>query len=46
MLVLVATLRVLAWLHQGAALATQVIVVELVVASLLLFASSRLSQKD
>jgi len=46
MLSLVALLRVLAWLLQGAALALDMIVVEVVVASILLFASNRLSQGE
>jgi hypothetical protein len=44
MLVLVAVLRVLAWLLHGAGLALDAIVVEVVVAGILLFASSRLAQ--
>ena len=43
MLILVAVLRVLAWLLHGAALALDMIVVEVVVAGILLFASSRLA---
>ena len=46
MLVLVAILRVIAWLAHDAALTLDMIVVELVVAGLLLLASSRLSQAD
>ncbi|MDG1944055.1 MAG: hypothetical protein P8J17_07340 [Halioglobus sp.] len=46
MLVLVAILRVIAWLAHDAALALDMIMVELVVAGLLLLASSRLSQAD
>jgi hypothetical protein len=46
MLALVAVIRVLAWLLLGAALAIDAIVVEVVVASILLFASSRLSQSE
>jgi hypothetical protein len=44
MLVLVAVFRVLAWLSHDAALTVDMIAVELVVAGLLFFASSRLSQ--
>jgi hypothetical protein len=39
-------LRVIAWLAHDAALTLDMIVVELVVAGLLLLASSRLSQAD
>jgi hypothetical protein len=46
MLSLVAVLRILAWLVHGAALALDMIVVEVLVASLLIFAASRLSQED
>lgn len=46
MLALVAVLRILAWLLHGAALALDAIVVEVVVAALLLLASSRLSQGE
>ena len=46
MLVLAALFRLIAWLSHDAALALDMISVELVVASLLLFASSRLSQRD
>ena len=46
MLSLVAVLRILAWLVHGAALALDMIVVEVLVASLLIFAASRLSQDD
>lgn len=44
MLVSVALLRILAWLFHDAALAAQSLVVEFVVASLLVFAASRLSK--
>ena len=44
MLSLIAVLRILAWLLHGAALTLDMIVVEVVVASLLLLASSRLSR--
>ena len=44
MLSLIAVLRILAWLFHDAALALDMIVVEVVVASLLLLASSRLSR--
>lgn len=46
MLALVAVIRVLAWLLHGAALALDAIVVEVVVAAVLLLASSRLSQGE
>jgi hypothetical protein len=46
MLSLVALFRVLAWLFHGAPLAVPMIVVELGVAGLLIFASSRLSGRD
>jgi hypothetical protein len=46
MLSLVALLRVLAWLLHDAALALDMIVVEVVIASILLFAASRLSQGE
>lgn len=46
MLALVAVLRILAWLLHGAALALDAIVVEVVVATVLLLASSRLSQGE
>ena len=46
MLALVAVLRILAWLLHGAALALDAIVVEVVVATVLLLASSRLSQDE
>ena len=46
MLALVALFRVLAWLAHDAALALDMIVVELIVAAMLLFASSRLSKAD
>ena len=46
MLALVAVIRVLAWLLHGAALALDAIVVEVVVATVLLLASSRLSQGE
>jgi hypothetical protein len=46
MLALVAVLRILAWLLHGAALALDAIVVEVVVATVLLLASSRLSQVE
>lgn len=46
MLSLVALLRLLAWLLHGAALALDMIVVEVVIAGILLFASSRLSQDE
>lgn len=46
MLALVAVLRILAWLLHGAALALDAIVVEVVVAAVLLLASSRLSQGE
>jgi len=46
MLVLIALLRVVAWLSHGAALAMQMIMVELIVAGVLLFASSKLSQAE
>jgi hypothetical protein len=42
---LVAVLRVLAWLVQDAALAPQMIAVEVVVTLLLLFAAPRLSRE-
>jgi|TARA_B110000495_G_scaffold160658_1_gene145067 hypothetical protein len=45
MLSLIAVLRILAWLLHGAALTLDMIVVEVVVASLLLLASSRLSRE-
>ncbi len=44
MLFLVALLRLLAWLLHDAALALDMIIVEVVVAGILLFASSRLAQ--
>ena len=44
LLVLIALFRALAWLSHDAALALDMIAVELVVAGVLLFASSRLSQ--
>lgn len=44
MLALVAVLRLLAWLLHDAALALDMIVVEVVIAGILLFASSRLAQ--
>jgi hypothetical protein len=44
MLALVALFRVMAWLSHDAALSLDMIVVELVVAGMLLFASTRLSQ--
>lgn len=46
MLALVAVIRVLAWLLHGAALAIDAIVVEVVVASILLFAAPRLAQGE
>jgi len=46
LLALVALFRVLAWLAHDAALALDMIVVELIVAAMLLFASSRLSKAD
>jgi len=46
MLSLVALLRVLAWLLHDAALTLDMIVVEIVVASVLLFASTRLAQDE
>jgi hypothetical protein len=46
MLSLVALLRVLAWLLHDAALALDMIVVEIVIASILLFASTRLAQDE
>lgn len=46
MLSLVALLRVLAWLLHDAALTLDMIVVEIVIAGILLFASSRLSQGE
>ena len=46
MLSLVALLRVLAWLLHDAALALDMIVVEVVIASILLFASTRLAQGE
>lgn len=46
MLLAVALLRILAWLFHDAALAPQMIVVEVVVASLVLFASTRLVEKE
>lgn len=46
MLSLVALLRVLAWLLHDAALALDMIVVEVVIASILLLAASRLSQGE
>ena len=45
MLSTIAIFRVLAWLFHDAALAPQMIVVELIVASLLLFASTRLCER-
>jgi hypothetical protein len=45
MLVLAALFRLIAWLSHDAALALGMIAVELIVASLLLFASSSLSQR-
>lgn len=44
MLMLVALFRVLAWVSHDASLALDMIIVELVVAGMLLFASTRLSQ--
>ncbi len=46
MLALVAVLRLLAWLLHDAALALDMIVVEVVIAGILLFASSRLAPGD
>ena len=46
LLALVAILRVLAWLFHGAALAPQMIAVEVIVACLLLFTSSRLARGE
>jgi hypothetical protein len=46
MLSLLALLRLLAWLLQGAALALDMIVVEVVLASILLFSSTRLAQDE
>ena len=46
MLTLVAVFRLLAWLVHDAALALDMIVVEVLVASVLLFAASRLSQEE
>lgn len=46
MLTLVAVFRLLAWLVHDAALAMDMIVVEVLVASVLLFAASRLSQEE
>lgn len=46
MMGLVAVLRILAWLLQDAALATQMIIVEVVVMAVLLFAAPRLSQAE
>ncbi len=46
MLSVVALLRLLAWLLHDAALALDMIVVEVVIASILLFAASRLSQGE
>ena len=46
MLSLVALLRVLAWLLHDAALALDMIVVEIVITSILLFASTRLAQDE
>jgi hypothetical protein len=43
LLTLIATLRLLAWLVHGAALTPDAMAVELIVAAILLFASSRLS---
>jgi hypothetical protein len=45
MLTLVAIFRLVAWLLHDAALAIDMIIVELVIASILLFASSRLSNE-
>jgi hypothetical protein len=45
MLTLVAIFRLVAWLVHDAALAIDMIIVELVIASILLFASSRLSNE-
>jgi hypothetical protein len=45
MLSLIAVLRILAWLLHGAALTLDMIILEVIVASLLLFASSRLSRE-
>ncbi len=46
MLSVVALFRLLAWLFHDAPLAPQMIVVEVLIASLLVFASSRLFEKD
>lgn len=46
MLSLVAVYRILAWLLHDAALAPDMIAVEVIVASLLLFASARLQRED
>ncbi len=46
MLALVAVLRLLAWLLHGAALALDMIMVEVVVVGILLFASSRLAPRN
>ena len=45
MLSLIAVLRILAWLLHDAALTLDMIILEVIVASLLLFASSRLSRE-
>jgi hypothetical protein len=45
MLSLIAVLRILAWLLHGAALTLDMIILEIIVASLLLLASSRLSRE-
>jgi hypothetical protein len=45
MLSLIAVLRILAWLLHGAALTLDMIILEVIVASLLLLASSRLSRE-
>lgn len=46
LLFLIAVFRTIAWLAHGAALAIDAILVELIVASILLFASSRLASRD
>lgn len=46
MLVLVAVLRMLAWIVHDAALALDMVIVEIIVASVLLLASARLSRKS
>jgi hypothetical protein len=46
MLALTAVFRILAWLLHDAALALDMIIPEVVIASLLLFAASRLPDKD